>query len=260
MSQRDRGRLSEELLVEREQPAELLERPLVVVDAEVDERRPRAPRTPAPARRRGSPPTADRGCRRRLPARRRGSREAARRVADPRSTRTCRRARRRLPTRRGCSPARRSQRRSGAQPSRCTRRPCTRPPVPARRRCRAGAVPGLVGLREARHGLVCGESLAKEREAVGPVPRVRPRLRGDRADVRLGPGDDAADREELRLHRDAPLLRVEVAGADGVRRDDRASRRSSPRGRARAATVGDERAGDRPERERRVHLPRPWSI
>ena len=54
------------------------------------------------------------------------------------------------------------------------------------------------------------------REPVRAVARVRVCLRRDRADVRLGPRDDRADGEELRLRRDAPLAGVEVARGDRV--------------------------------------------
>lgn len=73
-------------------------------------------------------------------------------------------------------------------------------------------------------------SRTQQRETVGPVARVRPGLGRDRADERLRPGDDAADGEELRLDGDPPVTRSEVAGADRVGRD-RPSRRSSPQGR-----------------------------
>ncbi len=87
-----------------------------------------------------------------------------------------------------------------------------------------GAV--LVGRGQALDHLVGGNPFAEQREPFGPVPRVRPRLRRDRAHERLGPGNDRADAEELRLHRDAPLPRLEVAGADRVRRDEHAPTRT----------------------------------
>ena len=67
----------EHLPVEIVEPAQLLERPLVVVDAEVDEgvRELRIARVAL--RRRAARPTAGLCCRRRLPGRRRGSRGAA---------------------------------------------------------------------------------------------------------------------------------------------------------------------------------------
>ena len=72
------------------------------------------------------------------------------------------------------------------------------------------------------------ESLAEQRQAVRAVARVRVRLRRDRADVRLRPGDDRADGEELRLDGDTPLARLEVAGDDRVGGDDRLSHTSGP--------------------------------
>src|SRR5581483_10320359 len=81
-------------------------------------------------------------------------------------------------------------------------------------------VPSLVGGDEPSHHLVGVVPLAQQGEPVRSVARVRVCLRRDRADVRLRPRDDRADREELRLHGDAPLSRLEVARGDRVRRDD----------------------------------------
>ena len=78
---------------------------------------------------------------------------------------------------------------------------------------------GVVG-HEPRDDLLRVEPLAQQREPVRPVTRVRVRLRRDRADAGLRPRHDRADREELRLHRDSPLRRVEIARDDRVRRDD----------------------------------------
>ena len=74
----------------------------------------------------------------------------------------------------------------------------------------------LVGRRERLDRLLGRASLAQQRQPVGPVARVRVRLRRDRADVRFGPRDDRADREELRLHGDAPLPGLQVAGDDRI--------------------------------------------
>jgi hypothetical protein len=92
----------------------------------------------------------------------------------------------------------------------------------------------LVGAGQARDGVVGREPFAQEREALGAVARVGERLRGDRSDLGLGEGTDRADGEELRLHGDAPLPRLEVARRDRVRRDDRLSHTSAPSSRARA--------------------------
>ena len=89
--------------------------------------------------------------------------------------------------------------------------------------CRCG--PPVVGGRQPLHGLLRAEPVTEQREAVRAVTRVGERLGGDRPDVRLGPGDDGADTEELRLDGDAPLLRLEVARDDGVRRDESVSHR-----------------------------------
>ena len=82
----------------------------------------------------------------------------------------------------------------------------------------------VVGLGQPAHDLVGGQSLAQEREPVRAVAGVGVRLGRDGADLRLGPGNDRPDREELRLHRDAPLARVEVAGDDRVGADRRRER------------------------------------
>ena len=81
-------------------------------------------------------------------------------------------------------------------------------------------VAAVVGGRQALDHLGGGEALREQREPVGPVTRVRVRLRRDRADAGPRPRDDRADGEELRLRRDAPLPGVEVAGGDRVGRDD----------------------------------------
>jgi hypothetical protein len=105
----------------------------------------------------------------------------------------------------------------------------------------------VVGLGQSGDDLLRRDALAEQREPVRPVAGVRVRLRGDRPDARLGPGNDRADGEELRLRGDAPLTCLEVAGADRVRGDDRATRRSSPPDRARGA-LGPERVHTRPRR------------
>ena len=65
-------------------------------------------------------------------------------------------------------------------------------------------VAALVLAGEPVDDLLRGEALAQEREAVRPVARVRVRLRGDRADVRLGPRDDRADRRGTSTARRRP--------------------------------------------------------
>ena len=77
----------------------------------------------------------------------------------------------------------------------------------------------LVRRGEPLDHLLGAEPVAQEREPSRAVAGIRVRLRRDRADVRLRPRDDRADREELRLRRHAPLPRLEVARADRVRRD-----------------------------------------
>ena len=77
----------------------------------------------------------------------------------------------------------------------------------------------VVGADEPRHDLIGAVALAEEGEAVGPVPHVRPGLRGDGADLRLGGGHPRAHRQELRLDGDAPFARLEVTGDDRVRRN-----------------------------------------
>jgi hypothetical protein len=59
-------------------------------------------------------------------------------------------------------------------------------------------------------GFLRGEPFSQELKPIRSVARVRVGLRRNRADVRLGPGDDGSDREKFRLDGDAPLIRVEV--------------------------------------------------
>src|SRR5581483_11960381 len=75
-------------------------------------------------------------------------------------------------------------------------------------------LPTRVGGREPADDLVRRRAVAEQREPGGAVARVRGRLRRDRARLRLGPGDDRADGQELRLRRDPPLAALEVAGGD----------------------------------------------
>ena len=72
------------------------------------------------------------------------------------------------------------------------------------------------------------EALAQQHEPVRAVAGVRVRLRRDRADVRLRPGDHRADGEELRLDGDSPLTLLEVAGDDRVGGDRWFSHTSGP--------------------------------
>ncbi len=83
----------------------------------------------------------------------------------------------------------------------------------------------VVGIGQPLHDLGCTEAFAEQLEAVAPIPWVGVGLGCDCAYVRLGPGDDRADGEELRLRGNAPLSRVEVARGDRVRRDDVLSHR-----------------------------------
>ena len=71
--------------------------------------------------------------------------------------------------------------------------------------------------------LAGAQALAQEREPVRAVARVCVRLRRDSPHLRLGPRDDEADGEELGLDGYSPLLRLEIAGRDRERRDDRVS-------------------------------------
>ena len=203
---------------------ELVDRRRVVVDAQVDEDVGEAARSRRRARRRAAPPTAGRGGRRPRPGPRRGSRAGARRAAGRR-----------------CASNVAASASTVSSPTRMF--PCAAKhgagapagPVDAlRRRCSVALPPvrvddaelplvaAVVGVgRAARRPPRRDSPLAQQREPVRPVARVRVRLGRDRADVRLGPRHDRADREELRLRRDAPLAGVEVAGGDRVRRDDR---------------------------------------
>jgi len=95
--------------------------------------------------------------------------------------------------------------------------------------------PPLVGGGELFDRLLRAGSGSQECQPVGPVARVCIGLRRHGAHAGLGPRDDRADREELRLRRDAPLACGEVARGDRVGRDDRLSHTSAPSGRGRAA-------------------------
>src|SRR5581483_67363 len=81
-------------------------------------------------------------------------------------------------------------------------------------------VAAVIRADETAHGLLGVGAFAQQCEAFRAVAWVRVRLGRDGADVRLGPRNDGADGQELRLHRDAPLPGVEVARGDGERRDD----------------------------------------
>ena len=74
---------------------------------------------------------------------------------------------------------------------------------------------------QALDGLLGAQTFTQEGEAVGAVARVGEGLRRDRAHVGLGPRNDRADAEELRLDGDTPLSGLEIARDDGVRRDER---------------------------------------
>jgi hypothetical protein len=77
----------------------------------------------------------------------------------------------------------------------------------------------VVGAGQPLDDLAGGAALAEQAEPVRPVAGVGVGLCRNGADLRLGPGDDRADGQELRLDRDAPLPCVQVAGDDRVRRD-----------------------------------------
>ncbi len=227
-------RAAEERLVDPVETGELLDRPLVVVDAEIDEhvREAGVAAVALDDEQRGgllAAAVAARGLRRR---------EAVEQALRERpSGRAGERGRQRgdrllgdedVPLRREAGAG------EAAGPVVAARAGEARAPPLAVDDPELALVAAVVRLRQARDGLLRGEPVAQQREPVGPVARVRVRLRRDRADVRLGPRHDRADGEELRLRRHPPLPRLEVAGADRVRRDG-PSRRSAPSGRCRAA-------------------------
>ena len=226
------GRRTEQLLVDAEHAPELLEQALVVVDAEVDEDV-RQSRVACSGPRR---PTADcwpRG-HRPPPALRRGSREAVRAAPSPPWTRTSRRARRRSRRRRGCCPGRRSRADPSAGPlvallarvGRAAPAPST---IPS---CRCARSSSAAVRRTTTSAAVTRSRL----EPLRPVARVRPRLRRDRADERLGPRHDAPDREEPRLHRDTPLALLRGRRRRSSTSRGTSSRRSAAGGRGRGTT------------------------
>ena len=198
---------------------ELLDRPLVVVDPEVDEdvRQPGVPAVFLDDQQRGrllAAPVAARSLRRRET------------LDQPLRERELR-----------VSLERRRQRAHGflADEDVALRRvpgPCAVPgPVVAARArpARRGSlsiddselalVASLVLGRQTFHDLARAEAFAEESEPVRAVARVRVRLRCDRAHLGLGPWHDRADCEELRLDGDAPLLGLEVASRNRVRRN-----------------------------------------
>ena len=73
-----------------------------------------------------------------------------------------------------------------------------------------------VGRQEGFQRLRGGGAGAHVAESERPKADVHPRLRGDRADARNGPRHDRADLEVMRLHRDAELACLLVAGDDRV--------------------------------------------
>ena len=97
-------------------------------------------------------------------------------------------------------------------------------PGPVKRGCAALAVDDaglalvatLVGLGQPRERVLGGQPVAQEAQPFRPVGRVGVRLRRDRADVWLGPRDDRAHGEELRLRGDAPVAGFQVARDDRV--------------------------------------------
>ena len=205
------------------QPVEapqLLDRTLVVVDAQVDQRHRRAAHSRRRAPRRAGRRTAGRAGRRRRTARRRGSRAAVRRADCRHSSRRSWRARRPsrvdedVPLRRVARPG------AAACPVVAAAAREVAPLAARIHDAQLPLVPAGVGGGQPLDDLVGGEALAQQCQAVRPVARVRLGLRRDRTDLRLGPRDDRADGEELRLRRDAPLPALEVAGADRVGCDD----------------------------------------
>src|SRR6185295_4797745 len=87
-----------------------------------------------------------------------------------------------------------------------------------------------VDVRHQLHHLRRLDALRHQVERLRTISGVRVRLRLDRAHPGLGPRHDRTHRDELRLHRDAELLRVGIVGNNRERRDDGKFGRARRRG------------------------------
>ena len=179
------GRLAEQRVMKAEEALQLLDRPLVVVGAEVDER----VREPGVA----SVSLDDEQGRRLLAAavasrRLRGGKaveRAARRAAGRPTRGTCPPARRPLPPRRGCCPGPRIRHPPVRRPTRGTPSRCTSRRARRRRRHRAGAARD----RRRRRSVAPRPRRRSSRSAAGPAPRGRSagwRRTGSRSRPRAG--------------------------------------------------------------------------
>src|SRR5207253_7870304 len=89
--------------------------------------------------------------------------------------------------------------------------------------------PPLVRGGQACDDLLRAQALPQQRKALRPVARVGVGLGRDRADAGLGPRDDRAYGEELRLRRDSPLSGLEIAGRDRISGDELSPSDTPPR-------------------------------
>ena len=235
---------------------QLLHRPLVVVDPEIDEQCRRARRSRRPARRRAVRPTAGRGGRRRRPAQRRGSRAAARRVACRPWLERRQRVRRRSPPRRGCCPGRRSGRRCGRRPTRGTRAGVRRRAALRVDDAELALVAVVVRARQALHDLVGTRGLraagrgrparsagwrttASRSRRRAARPRARPSRRRGTSTASRHPTGPRRGRRRRSSTCETGLLSHTSAFA---------------RSRSSSASVGDERARDLGSGERSLDL------
>ncbi len=100
----------------------------------------------------------------------------------------------------------------------------------------------LILSQQAPQGFRSGDAVSHEGEALRPVSRVDEGLRGDGADAGLRPGDEAADREPVGLHRHAQLSGLGVPGHDGISVDRAAAGMGGGQGAIRHR--GDAAAGE----------------
>src|SRR6267143_5030301 len=200
-------------VVDGEDPVQLLDRPRMVVDPDVD---PAVVEAPVPA----AVPDHEEGRRllpaaiasRRLPGAE-GREEANRQVALGRFERMAHRlddvlAREQIALGRKVLPDKMARPRKALLPR-------VRGGPPARiDDARLAFRRFLVGLREALEDLLRGGPLLQHLEGFRPVGRVRVRLGRDRPDPRERERDDGSDRDELRLDRDPEILRLRIEPHD----------------------------------------------
>ena len=195
-----------------EEPAELDQRRVSLLDAEIDDPLHRSPvagttTMPAPPRPRQSPPSASAASS--AASRRSASEPVAdenvpHRLPDPR----------RLDEVRLRDPVGAPGAAGGRHAVRA--RPLARAPVD-RHHPHLAELGQLVVGTEARERVGSGDPVGHQLEPAPPIPPVGERLGGDRADAGPCPGDGGCGVERLRLHRDADLPALRITADDRVR-------------------------------------------